>query len=155
MGTRADFYVGVGKQAEWLGSIGCDGYPDGVDEAVRRAKTEAGYRAAVAAFAKTREDWTAPDLGWPWPWDDSGTTDYAYAFDGFAVWASSFGGKWFAADKPEPGSDNESDEPIVITEAEIVAAINAPPSGKDMFPDMSSRKAVTLGPRSGLLVLGG
>ena len=25
MGTRADFYVGVGKKAEWLGNVAWDG----------------------------------------------------------------------------------------------------------------------------------
>jgi len=30
MGTRADFYVGIGPEAEWVGSIAYDGYPDGV-----------------------------------------------------------------------------------------------------------------------------
>jgi hypothetical protein len=29
MGTRADFYVGRGKDAEWLGSVAFDGYPSG------------------------------------------------------------------------------------------------------------------------------
>ncbi len=28
MGTRADFYVGLGEQAEWLGSVAWDGNPD-------------------------------------------------------------------------------------------------------------------------------
>lgn len=28
MGTRADFYVGTGANAEWLGSIAYDGHPD-------------------------------------------------------------------------------------------------------------------------------
>lgn len=31
MGTRADFYVGRGESAEWLGSIAWDGYPSGID----------------------------------------------------------------------------------------------------------------------------
>jgi hypothetical protein len=30
MGTRADFYVGRGETAEYLGSIAWDGYPDGL-----------------------------------------------------------------------------------------------------------------------------
>jgi hypothetical protein len=30
MGTRADFYVGRGPDAEWLGSVAMDGYPSGV-----------------------------------------------------------------------------------------------------------------------------
>lgn len=30
MGTRADFYVGKGPNAEWLGSTAMDGYPEGI-----------------------------------------------------------------------------------------------------------------------------
>lgn len=30
MGTIADFYVGRGPKAEWIGSIAWDGYPDGI-----------------------------------------------------------------------------------------------------------------------------
>ena len=30
MGTRADFYIGKGTDAEWLGSIAWNGYPDGI-----------------------------------------------------------------------------------------------------------------------------
>ncbi len=94
MGTRADFYVGVGKDAEWLGSIAWDGYE--IEEAddvktpahrVRRAQTEADYRAAVQAFLESRDDATYPKDGWPWPWEDSNITDYAYAFvDGEVKW---------------------------------------------------------------------
>lgn len=32
MGTRADFYVGRGTEAEWIGSIALDGYPDGIPD---------------------------------------------------------------------------------------------------------------------------
>jgi hypothetical protein len=116
MGTRADFYVGRGESAEWLGSIAWDGYPDGID----------------------------PEMGWPWPWDDSGTTDYAYAFEDGAVYASSFGHAWFrpnpdAPDFGEPEWDEHGND-----------------LGSDAtFPNMAERKAVTLGPRSGVIVVGG
>jgi hypothetical protein len=42
MGTRADFYVGRGGQAEWLGSIAWDGYPSGIDKWVFSVSTEQG-----------------------------------------------------------------------------------------------------------------
>lgn len=131
MGTRADFYVGRGTDAEWLGSIGWDGYPDGIAGEVLGAQTEDEYRAAIAAHISCRDDFTAPGSGWPWPWDDSSTTDYAYAFDDGKVFASCFGREWFQASEEQPDRDG----------------------GKTaVFPDMSSRKAVTLGPRSGLMV---
>jgi hypothetical protein len=147
MGTRADFYVGRGKDAEWLGSIAMDGYPSGLsdeDSMQKRAPrsrqllastTEQGWRDEVAAFLARREDATRPADGWPWPWDNSGTTDYAYAFDAGKVWGSCFGGEWFDPLLPEPEDD--------------------PTEAKVPFPDMSSRKAVTLGPRSGLIVVRG
>src|SRR5688500_6281329 len=93
MGTRADSYVGRGKDAKWVGSIPFDGYPDGIDKKVLKAKTEAKFLEAINGFFGDRA--TLPSMGWPWPWDDSGTTDYAYAFDSGKVWASRFGHAWF------------------------------------------------------------
>jgi hypothetical protein len=133
MGTRADFYVGRGEDAEWIGSVAWDGYPDGFRKGgILNAATEDAFRAAVTRMLGRRDDATTPDLGWPWPWEDSRTTDYAYAFDSGKVWASCFGHEWFDPTKPEPEEDT-------------------PKSA--VFPDMSARKAATLGPRSGLLVL--
>jgi hypothetical protein len=141
MGTRADFYVGRGKDAEWLGSIAWDGNPEGIaydkeagGDKVIAAQIEAEYRAAVENFISKRDDGTKPSDGWPWPWDDSQTTDYSFAFDGGKVYASPFGHGWFVATEDEP------DWPE-----------NAP---KVEFPDMASRKKVTLGKRSGVMVFG-
>ena len=78
MGTRADFYVG-GVEMEWLGSIPFDGYPHGAPAGLVKATSEAEYRAGVEAVLQDRG--TRPSQGWPWPWNDSWTTDY-----GFAVW---------------------------------------------------------------------
>lgn len=131
MGTRADFYVGRGPGAEWIGSIAWDGYPEGIDDAVLRAKAEDTFRSAVAGHLDGREDATRVADGWPWPWDDSRTTDYAYAFDCGRVWASCFGGEWFVATEECPD--------------------DAPQTA--VFPDMSGRRQTTFGPRSGLLVV--
>ena len=69
MGTRADFYVGRGQKAEWLGSIAWDGYPDGLsDIPVLSAQTEVAFRAAVRDMLASRKDGTTPEMGWPWPW---------------------------------------------------------------------------------------
>lgn len=131
MGTRADFYVGRGKRAKWIGSRPWDGYPSGIARDVKRAKTAKDFRAAVKRMSKEITGWTDPKQGWPWPWDDSSTTDYAYAFDGGRVWASCFGGPWF---KPE-GKCPEDEEPAAE------------------FPDMRSVKNVARGDRSGLLII--
>lgn len=135
MGTRADFYIGRGENAEWLGSTAWDGYPDGFkDTPLLGAADEATYRAEVAALG-TREDFTAPEKGWPWPWIDSRTTDYAYAFDGGKVWCSSFGHPWFIATEVEPEYEEIEDD------------------AKVAFPNMKSRQNVTLGKRSGVTII--
>lgn len=86
MGTRADFYIGRGPDAEWLGSVAWDGYEwEAEDSDLMSAKTTDEFRAAVAAIEAERDDFTTPAEGWPWPWDDSNTTDYAYVFHDGAV----------------------------------------------------------------------
>lgn len=145
MGTRADFYVGTGKDAEWIGSIAMDGYPDAIDSPVLKAETPEAFRAAVKDFFTDRRDTTLPEHGWPWPWDDSRTTDFAYAiFDG-SVKASCFGRPWYDPIKAAAIEDDE--------EREEFEGSNAPKM--DDFPDMSARQNVTFGARSGLIVLGG
>jgi len=137
MGTRADFYVGRGADAEWLGSVAMDGYPDGIPSEVKCAKGEQEYRDYVAAFLSATDHATVPERGWPWPWNDSQTTDYAYAFDGGDVFASCFGCAWFDPEMPEPEYDDDRRTKVAV------------------FPDMTARKNVTFGRRSGLIILGG
>lgn len=86
MGTRADFYVGKGKDAEWIGSIAWDGYRDGIDDAVLQASSVDAFRSAVAKFFVERDDVTLPMRGWPWPWKTSATTDCSYWFFDGQVW---------------------------------------------------------------------
>lgn len=140
MGTRADYYVGRDRDAEWLGSTAFDGHTPSVfdDSPELFPATEQTWRDWVSARLANRDDATVPADGWPWPWDDSATTDYAYAWDRGVIWGSYFGSPWFRVD-PELESfgqpEDEADGP------------------KPEFPDMSARKAVTYGPRSGLIVM--
>ncbi len=135
MGTRADFYVGRGKNAEWLGSIAWDGYPEAPghvsDYHILDCHTEELYRSTVAKMFADLDHGTTADQGWPWPWDDSGTTDFAYAFDDDTVWASWFGGLWY---NPLTEKFPERHGPKVE------------------FPDMASQKHVILGKHSGLII---
>lgn len=83
MGTRADFYSQSGKQLQqkdWIGSIAWDGYPRGIPAQIKKAKTEKEFIKECKKFFKNREDVSLPKDGWPWPWNDSSTTDYAYVF---------------------------------------------------------------------------
>ena len=132
MGTRADFYVGRGVEAEWLGSIAWVGHPHSIDPMILAARTESQYRRHVRAFLK-RDDATLPKQGWPWPWEDSRTTDYAYAFDGGAVFAACLGYAWWRADLPEPDLDTSKGKQCI-------------------FPNMRSRQKINFGARSGLIV---
>jgi len=89
MGTRADFYVGLDPDTmEWLGSIAWDGYPGGIDSGVKSAKMEETFRDRVTQLLESREDATTPDMGWPWPWEDSQITDFSYAFANDSVWVN-------------------------------------------------------------------
>ena len=139
MGTRADFYVGRGPEAEWLGSIAWDGYD--VDEPLRRSTNEQQWRNRVEHFLAARDDATRPEQGWPWPWEDSRTTDFAYAYDDGRVWASCFGHAWFDPNNP-PASEDDDEEPTMLGAKVAV------------FPDMTARKNVTHGSRSGVMIVG-
>lgn len=132
MGTRADFYIGRGLSAEWIGSIAWDGYPDGIDKQVLGCQSPEAFRHAVLHFLAERKDKTLPENGWPWPWETSSTTDYAYAFDD-GVHASCFGSPWFNPNRAEP---------------------EKPRGKKAEFPDMSRMKQrEKLGPHSGVIVI--
>lgn len=161
MGTRADFYIGRGEHAEWLGSTAWDGYPEGIvpcsgrrDAFGRKERegwpvgahllqsvTEQEFRERLKRYFLHRDDVTRPDMGWPWPWENSATTDCAYAFDDGKVWLSWFGKPWLDAfaelNRGDDEDRPESNEPRAV------------------FPDMSSRKNVQFGgSRSGLIVVG-
>ncbi len=143
MGTRADFYIGRGKDAEWIGSFAWDGYPDGLADSIVQAVSESEFREAVAKELAGRDDATIPAQGWPWPWDDSNTTDYAYAIEGETIYGSCFGGNWFNV--REELAAIEKDDNYEREESGDIAE----------FPNMASRKATTFGMRSGTIIIGG
>lgn len=139
MGTRADFYVGKGQSAEWIGSIAWDGNRDGIPGYILKAKTEATFRKAVAVFFEKRDDVTLPAQGWPWPWDDSSTSDCSYWFFDKRCWDVAPGDFYFPCDEDEANYDDDE----VFKNRERVD-----------FPDMSARKNVTFGKRSGVIIVG-
>lgn len=139
MGTiRADFYVGRGPGAEWLGSIARDGHPDGAPLPLLACRSEREFREAVADILDEADDATVPEMGWPWPWDDSRTTDYAYAYDAGAVWTSCYGCEWY--DARDRGLDVDQLEGPQVD-----------------FPNMAARRDVAPpgSPRSGVVLVFG
>lgn len=155
MGTRADFYIGRGPAAEWLGSIGWDGYPDGLTIGDTReedltkipilsARTPTQFRKAIEEFSLQCDHFTRPDEGWPWPWKDSNLTDYAYAFDKGRVWITG-NGEWITVERYMK---------LEADEAASDAYWNGR-GGQIDFPDMSARKKMATGKKSGLIIIGG
>lgn len=145
MGTRADFYIRTPTGLDWQGSVAWDGYD--VDEMkqehaaqnagnqscwdVKTATSEQAFRAALQSYFSHRDDVTLPAMGWPWPWKDSTTTDRAYVFDGDKVLR-------FAWGKGIVDGDDEAEGPE--------------PAGG--WPNMTDKQNVTLGRRSGVIVVG-
>lgn len=136
MGTKADFYIRKDKQMQWLASIGWDGHPESIDNPVLKATTEEEFKNQITEFIKDRDDYTLPESGWPWPWNDSRTTDYSYIFENGKVMASCFGNTLF-----DPLISNEEDEEEDCKKLE------------NYFPNMKDKMNVAYGKNSGLIVI--
>lgn len=153
MGTRADFYVGIDGKAEWLGSIAWDGYPEGMSKKILLANTPEKFKKAVSALLEDRDDATLPEDGWPWPWDNSGTTDFAYAIHNGEVLSNCFGQGWQTSltrllyDKDYAAWDEDLLDEVEKPEETFDYNTN--------FPDMSDIQNVTLGKRSGVMIISG
>jgi hypothetical protein len=137
MGTRADFYLGKGLNSEWLGSIAWDGFPNNISRSLLKSNTLKKYEERLKKFFDNRDDVTLPKDGWPWPWNDSLTTDYSYAFYDDKVWCSCFGYFWFDPLGEYPDEDNYPD----LWKNKTC-----------IFPNMNGQKNVTRGKRSGLIL---
>lgn len=100
MGTRADFYVGQGINAEWIGSIQYNGYKEAIRDSNSSfflARTEKTFRRNVSALiAHPDYGGVLPANGWPWLWDTSHDTDYTYAWTPYGILCSRFGNIWTA-----------------------------------------------------------
>ena len=122
---------------KWLGSKGFDGYPDGIDEKVLKSTDEQEYEKVVADFLSSANDATFPNQGWPWPWNDSRTTDYAYIFENGKVMSSCFGGPLFDPLKADAENEEEDHECL--------------PAG--YFPDMKDVQNIAYDDRSGAIFI--
>lgn len=157
MGTRADFYVAKPDGLEWLGSIAWDGYE--IDH-VSLAPTEDQFRQSVAEFFAGRNDVTLPERGWPWPWNDSRLTDYAYVFvDGTGVVYRA--GDKYHQEFPDDGScrayvskrliDNPPKDWVFddYWGYEKLATVET----RYIYPDMTAHQRVRMDAGSGLIVV--
>ena len=146
MGTRADFYVGRGEDMRWIGSVAWDAFPWVIAEhGFLQAATEDEFVAGVTGMAETRSDFTSPEMGWPWPWADSSTTDFAYAFDD---------GRVFVSRQTDEHSDWIEAAPFASGCLEREDMNTLPSCGPLSYPNMAHIQNVDFGSRSGLIVLG-
>lgn len=143
MGTRADFYIGRGEDAEWLGSVGWVAHPAGFSHrpALFAAKSEQEFRLEVAAELATRNDSTVPEQGWPWPWANSSNTCYVYVFDDGRVLSTNASQKYYE-DPVRFWFDPAGNEMVAVE-----------PLTQE-WPDMTHIQKVTLGRRSGIVIVG-
>lgn len=115
MGTRADFYIGRGLGATWLGSVSHDGYPcdkhgngHGAPLGIITANNVWSYLMATMHYSMVNKRFIRPTEGWPWPWETSRMSDYAYAFDQGKTWISSFGREWITYEKYQRLTDDDT-----------------------------------------------
>jgi hypothetical protein len=79
MGTRIDFWIGIDKGAEWIGSVGWDGFKEDLSSLITDAMDAEVFRHHVLAHIRA-EDGITPADGWQWPWRDSRTSDNSVWF---------------------------------------------------------------------------
>lgn len=129
MGTRADFYIGEGVEAVWLGSISSDGYPENISFDLLAAESETEFINEINKHIRPIKNFKNPKQGWPWKWENSNVTDYTYSFINNKVMISVFGSSWIDAlayfqkkeliNGLEEQRDNSSDEQFDILSLKI------------------------------------
>jgi hypothetical protein len=142
MPTGADLYIGDQDRAEWLGSYMYDGEPWFLAKEIVLARGVQEYREAVSNHLVQRNDATLSYQGWPWPWNSSRTTDYAYTWKDGALWGSNFGKPWFAVDPSDRfgGADVRKDTPDLHLRAKGYTPTHG---GWPELPDMKNRQNMT------------
>jgi hypothetical protein len=88
---RADFYLGRGKRALWLGSLREHGAPVHLRYALKRCNDQRAFYAAALELVTSIPDGVPREQGWPWSYPDSSQTDYTYAFDDGQLFVSCYG----------------------------------------------------------------
>lgn len=83
--TRADFYVGIGVTAKYLGSIFNEG--GSVPNSIKRARTPEKFEKYVAKYIKKMNGSTT----WSFEWEDSKSADYSYWLKDEKLYVLKFG----------------------------------------------------------------
>ncbi len=77
MGTKADFYVGMGKKSEWIGSLLSSGDVWNIPVDIFIQVNQMMFEEMVLEFLHDHDGVVDE---WPHPWSDSRMSDYSYIF---------------------------------------------------------------------------
>jgi len=102
MNIDADFYIGKGKEAEWLGSVSSNGDINTIarssfGQQFLECHTPELFKHFVSNYLHQYRNSVLASQCWPWLWGDSGTTDRSYWFFDDKIWCAVpilFNGKW-------------------------------------------------------------
>lgn len=150
MASKADFYLGRGLKAKWIGSITYGGYTPSENGRtliinVCNANTEEKYREAVLALINyEHSEGFNPENGWPWDYPDSSGTDYSYYFAYHTVKCSCYGSVLF-----DPFKENKWEEGVFLKLPQMTVKPKLEPAieliseivvGTDIFFKKKNRK---------------
>ncbi len=111
MGTKADFYSGLGSKRDWIGSIYNNGDIWNIPLELLIQVNKVMFEELTIDFIKEKggslSDKNDP---WPWLWSDSRMTDYSYIFlpDRNKVFMSIMGNVFLDPIKIRQGEDEET-----------------------------------------------
>ncbi len=78
---KADFYVGTGRKADWIGSVNRCGEIWAISTPILLQVNRTMYEEMVIEYINFCEGVVANHVcQWPWEWQDSRMTDYSYIF---------------------------------------------------------------------------
>ncbi len=78
---KADFYVGMGSNADWIGSVEKCGEVWALDTTILIQVNKTMYEELVIEYIKFYKGIVANHVcQWPWEWTDSRMTNYSYIF---------------------------------------------------------------------------
>ena len=81
MGTKADFYSGLGSKRDWIGSLQYDGMVYKIPAEILLQVNKSMFEEMVMDFLRSNKGFVADDgHKWPWLWADSRMTDFSYIF---------------------------------------------------------------------------
>ncbi len=78
MGTKADFYIKSGDALEWQGSLEWDCNEELIPDEIVQSSCKEEFIINLENALKIRKGFHPLETGWPWLWNTSKQTDYAY-----------------------------------------------------------------------------